>query len=86
MPRLPGRLLLQLGGFTSTNFPSVAMIIYDIKTDRWTEMEFKLPDGLAYPPAEVVNQKIVLNGGVSHPPVDSRNTWIIDLKKMVVEK
>ena len=64
--------------------------MYEVKADRWTEMELWLPEGLAYPSAEVVKEKIVLIGGVSqhpvNPPVYSRNTWIIDLKKAVVEK
>ena len=87
MPRLPSSLLLQLGGFTSS--PSVDMMMYNMKTDRWTEMELQLPEGLAYPSAEVVKEKIVLVGGVGqqpgHPPVYSRNTWIVDLKKLVVQ-
>ena len=64
--------------------------MYEVKADRWTEMELWLPEGLAYPSAEVVKEKIILIGGVSqHPgnaPIYSRNTRIIDLKKMVVEK
>ena len=58
VPRLPSRLLLQVGGFTTS--PSMDMVMYDVKTDRWTEMELQLPDGLAYPSAQVVKEKIVL--------------------------
>ena len=41
------------------------MVMYDAKTNMWTEMELQLPEGLAYPSAEVVKEKIVLIGGVS---------------------
>ena len=47
IPRLSSRLLLQVGGFTSP--PYQDMIMYDVKTERLTEKELQLPEGLAYP-------------------------------------
>ena len=87
-PRLPARLLLQVGGFNTS--PSVDLTIYGMKSHRWTKLDLQFPDGLAYPSAEVVRDKIVLVDGVSqtpsHTPIYSRNTWIIDMKKQFVEK
>lgn len=50
-PRMPAEFLFTIGDSLET---------YDIKSDRWTELDLKLPHGLSYSATESVGSKVFI--------------------------
>ena len=62
-PRIPKNFMITLGGFLAA--PISGMDVYDPASNRWSSLPVSLPQGVAYPTAQCLGNKIFLMGGVT---------------------
>ena len=62
-PRIPKNYLITLGGFLAAPISDVD--VYDQTSNRWSSLPVSLPQGVAYPTAQCLGNKIYLMGGAT---------------------
>ena len=62
-PRIPKNYLITLGGFLAAPISDVD--VYDETSNRWFSLPVSLPQGVAYPTAQCLGNKIYLMGGAT---------------------
>ena len=62
-PRIPKNFLITLGGFLAAPISDVD--VYDQTSNRWSSLPVSLPQGVAYPTAQCLGNKIFIMGGIT---------------------